>query len=101
LSQWGFIIPRRVQIHTHVRFRFTIPANNDLRFVGNFLDPLGTLRNRADYETSAPGVFANHRPARFAVADAQGAIDRLDAINADPARVAAAVAAIRAAFASP
>jgi hypothetical protein len=101
LIRWGFPPPPHFQLHAFVRHRFTVPSDPDLKIIGGKLDSLNTLRNQADYQTASAGMFAASQRATAAVRDAQTAIDLLDAINADPARVAAAVAAIRAAFASP
>jgi hypothetical protein len=57
------------------------------------------LRNQADYQLSGgPGRFATDAAATLAVAEAQDAIARLDEIEADPARRAAVIAGLRAAW---
>jgi hypothetical protein len=55
-------------------------------------------RNHADDRLSSPGMFATGARATEAVNRAQAAIDQLDAIEADPARRTAVLAAIRAAW---
>jgi hypothetical protein len=98
LDRWGFPLPPRDNIHSFVRLRFTFPAHQDLRHVGDALDELTRLRNQADYHLAGPGRFASGVRATQAVVRAQAAIDLLDQIDADPARRAAAIAAIRAAW---
>lgn len=98
LSRWGFPVLPRENVHTFVRLRFAYPADPDLKRVGDALEALGLLRNQADYKLSFPGRFASDRDALWARNLAQDAIDLLDALAADPARRAAAIAAIRAAW---
>jgi hypothetical protein len=98
LERWGFKIPRRDQIHAFVRLRFFVPADPQLRKIGEQLEKLGRLRNEADYDLPGPGSFADAGRAQQAVQDALDAIALLDAIDADPARRAAAIAAIQKAF---
>jgi hypothetical protein len=94
LDRWGFPLPPRENIHSWVRLRFTYAASPDLTQVGKTLDELSQLRNRADYHLTSAGRFSSDGPATQAVRDAQAAIDLLDAIEADPARRAAAIAAL-------
>jgi hypothetical protein len=98
LDRWGFPIPPGENIHSFVRLRFIFPASADLKPIGYALEELGQHRNQADYRLAAPGRFATDTPAVQAVDLAQSRIDLIDAIDADPARRAAAVAAIRAAW---
>jgi hypothetical protein len=98
LERWGFPMPPGEHIHQFVRLRFTWPAHPDIRQVGDALDELARLRNRADYQLATPGSLSTDRPALNALTQAEAAIDLLDQIDADPARRAAAVAAIRKAF---
>jgi hypothetical protein len=98
LFRWGFPLPPRENVHNFVRLRFSVPAHADLKRIGDVLDPLCRLRNRSDYDLSAVPAFASGAIAQQAVQDVALAIALLDAIDGDPARRAAAVAAIRAAF---
>ena len=98
LLRWGFPKPPGEQIHRFVRLRFDSTPHPDLHLVGYALDQLGRLRNYADYQLSNPGVFANDVVAGQATRDATDAIAYLDAIEADSARLAAAVAALRQAW---
>jgi hypothetical protein len=98
LERWGFPMGPGDSIHRFVRLRFAFPADLELKYLGNVLESLGKLRNQADYRLRAPGSFANANAVQTAVQDARKAVALLDAIEADPARRAAAVAAVRAAF---
>ena len=98
LFRWAFPLPRRENVHTFVRLRFTFPADPDVKQIGNVLDDLGRLRNRADYNLAALAEFATPTRAQQAVQDAATALALFDAIEADPARRTAAIAAIRKAF---
>src|SRR4051794_12933493 len=98
LDRWGFVIPPRESLHRFVRLRFVLAAHPDLIQVGRALEDLGQLRNQADYQLATPGPFATAARAVQAVALAQTAINLLDQVEADPARRAAAIAAIRAAW---
>ncbi|MCI0463506.1 MAG: hypothetical protein L0Z62_41740 [Gemmataceae bacterium] len=98
LDRWGFPIPPKEDLHRYVRNRLTFPADADLKKVGDTLEELGRLRNHADYRLAAPGPYASAKPATRAARDARAAVTLLDQIEADRARRAAAVAAIKAAF---
>jgi hypothetical protein len=98
LERWGFPLPPRESIHSFVRLRFTMRVNTDLRVIGDALDGLNSLRIRADYRLGTSAPFTTDTAAVQAVNDAQAGIAQLDAIEADAARRAAAVAAITAAW---
>jgi hypothetical protein len=98
LDRWGFPLPPRENIHTFVRLRFTYPAHPDSVPVRDALDELSHLRNQADYHLARPGAFASDARALQAVDLAQASPVLLGQIEADPARRAAAVAALRAAW---
>jgi hypothetical protein len=98
LERWGFPMPPGESIHTFVRRRFAFAAHSDLKALSDTLDRLARLRNQADYQLAAPGPFANSARVWSAVSDSRSAIALLDQIDADPVRLAAAAAAVRAAF---
>ena len=98
LLRWGFPKPLGEQIHRFVRLRFDSTPHADFRSIGLALDQLGRRRNEADYQLSHPGGFANGVVAVKAIRDATDAIARLDAIEADGVRLAAALAALRKAW---
>lgn len=98
ILRWGFMIPPRENVHAFVRLRFLFPANAELKNIGDVIDRLSRLRNRADYDlgslpdfTTPVGLLRLRRPVWRAE-------PLLDAINADPARQAVAIASIRKAF---
>jgi hypothetical protein len=95
LEGWGHAHPRRDQLHAFVRLRFSFAKDPDLRQIGYIVDELSQLRNAADYQLSNPGRFGTDRPAQDAVQKAGDAIDLLDQIEADPARRAAAISALK------
>jgi hypothetical protein len=98
LFRWGFALPPRDNVHSFVRLRFSFPADPDLKKIGDALQDLSRLRNRADYDLS-PGIFfASPLWTQRAIQSASDAIVLLDAIDGDPTRRAAAIAAIRIRF---
>ena len=98
LGRWGFMLPPHEQVHRFVRLRLTYAPDSDLKQVGRRLEELGLLRNRADYQIEKPGPFASAIGAAQAVLKARDAISRLDQVDGDAARRAAAIAGIRSAF---
>jgi hypothetical protein len=96
LERWGFSLPPQHQIHAFVRLRFLYAPDSDLKDVGYALERLGSLRNRADYHLTAPAHFASKSHAAQAVHEAEVNVARPDRLEGDPARRAAAIAAIRA-----
>jgi hypothetical protein len=98
LARWGFVPARHESAHHFVRVHFSYPSDADLKQIGQLLDRLGRLRSQADYVLSALPDFQSDTAARQAIDRADVAIKLLDAIEADPARVTAAVNAIKAAF---
>lgn len=98
LRRWGFPSPPREQIHRFVRLRFLYAGDSDLRTVAHTLEDLGKLRNRADYELTPTPLFHSPTAVQTAIPDAEQSLNLLQQVEADPARVAAAVATIQAAF---
>ncbi len=95
LARWRFAMPRRDSVHAWVRLRFLYATDGDLVKMGRTLDDLVRLRNEASYELAASISFTNSAKATQAIKRATDAIALLDAIEADPARRAAAIASIR------
>jgi hypothetical protein len=98
LFRWGFKLPPRENVHTFVRLRFDYAADADLKNLGRKLEKFCKLRNRADYDLSVSPTFASDTKAREAIQEVTAALVLLDAIDGDPVRQAAAIAAIQAAF---
>ncbi|HKI36906.1 MAG TPA: hypothetical protein VKA46_33950 [Gemmataceae bacterium] len=94
MSRWGLPPLPRLQAHSEVRLRLTYSSDSDLKEIGNKLERLGKRRNWASYDLQSLPVFASPAQARQDVKDATTALALLDAIDADPARRAAAVASI-------
>ena len=98
LESWGYVPAFGEQVHRFVRLHFAFPADADLKTIGQALEDLGRLRNQADYQLAMLGPFATAKATKDAIVVARHALALLDAINADPQRRTAAVAAVRAAF---
>ena len=94
LLRWGFVIPRGVNVHAQVRLKLTYAKDADLQRLGWALDDLVKLRNDANYDLSALPDFASDTEAQKAIRESDNSMALLDAIEADPARLAAAKAAI-------
>jgi hypothetical protein len=87
-------LPRH-QAHTQVKLRLLFATNSDLKHIGFTLDKLGQHRNTANYDLRERPLFATSADAQDDVQAATDALALLDAIDADPARRAAAIASIR------
>lgn len=98
LTRWGFVPAPRDNVHHFVRLHFLFPSDADLKKIGYSLDHLRRLRTLADYDLSVVRAFTSTTAANDAIQKAGDSLALLDAIEADPARQAAAIAAIRAAF---
>jgi hypothetical protein len=94
LTRWGIAVPPRQNIHAAVRLKFAYAGHPDLRVIGDALDFLVRHRNDASYDLSPLPIFQTRRLALRAVREAEAALALLDAIEADPARRAAAVASL-------
>ena len=95
LTRWGFL-PPQYQAHAFVRTRFQYAGVFDLKAIGKALEDLWQLRSEADYELWHSIAFYDDSAAQFALRVAEVELASLDAVDADPVRRAAAVAAIRA-----
>jgi hypothetical protein len=98
LFRWGFKLPPRDNVHTWVRLRYTYATDPDMKAIGMALDNLVRLRNAADYDLSALPAFAADPIPTASLHEVTAAIALLDGIEANSARRAAAVAAIKKAF---
>src|SRR5262245_7223127 len=97
LLRWGFNFPQR-DSHREVQRRFTFPKHPDLNRIADVLSQLVSHRNSADYGMTGARHGFDAAAAADAEAKARSALSVLDALDADPARRAAAVAAIRGAL---
>jgi hypothetical protein len=93
LARWGVAIAPRQNVHSGVRLRFLYATDSDLKSIGDTLDTWCRHRNDASYNLSALGKFTTNRLAQDAIQEVDAALAVLDAIEADPARRAAAIAA--------
>lgn len=94
LRRWGIVIPPRQDVHSFVRLRFLYAANADLKALGRALDRWCYFRNQANYDLSTLARFATDALALDAIRETTAALALLDALDADPMRRAAAIAAI-------
>lgn len=95
MTRWGLPPLARHQVHAQVRLRLVFSTDADLKQIGHALDDLSRLRNPANYDLRPSSLFASSARAQLAAQDAADTLALLDALDADPARRAAAVAAIR------
>lgn len=93
LNRWGIAIPPRHDVHSFVRLRFLYAANTDLKTLGGALDRWCYFRNQANYDLGALPKFATDAFAHDAIRETGTALALLDAIDTNPARRAAAIAA--------
>jgi hypothetical protein len=94
LLRWGRLPKGRLNIHATVRLKFTYAADADLKKIDKALDSLSQLRNQASYDLSHLHQFLSPTDSQDAIVTARDTIALLDAIEADPARRAAAIAAL-------
>jgi hypothetical protein len=94
LRRWGFTLPPRDKVHTFARLKLIYATDTDLKRIGLTLETLGRLRNAADYQLSLLGPFGSARIAAQALSDAEASVALLHALEATPARRAAAVGSI-------
>jgi len=94
-QRWAIPIPRRDQLHSFIRLRFTYASDPEFKQFGYTMERLNELRNFADYQIEVAGRFATVRSAEQSILDAEDALAFLDQIESDPVRRAAAVAALK------
>lgn len=93
LHRWGIAIPPRYDVHSFVRLRFLYAANADLKTLGRTLDRWCYFRNQDNYDLSVLAKFSTDAFAHDAIRETTAALALLDAIDTDPVRRAAAIAA--------
>jgi hypothetical protein len=93
LTRWRIAIPPRQNVHSAVRLRFVYAIDPDLKRMGYTLDDWVRHRNDASYHLAFLPKFATDTLAQNAIAEIAAALALLDAIESDPVRRAAALAA--------
>jgi uncharacterized protein (UPF0332 family) len=93
LMRWGIATAAHQNVHSAVRLRLVYAADTDLKQIGFTLDRWGRRRNEANYNLTVPRKFDTATLAQEALTKTTAALALLDAIDADPIRRAAAVAA--------
>jgi hypothetical protein len=93
LVRWRIAILPRANVHSAVRLRIVYSADADVNSIGYTLDTWSQRRNRASYDLRASRDFASDAVAQRALVEITGALALLDALDAAPARRAAAIAA--------
>jgi hypothetical protein len=94
LTHWGIPVPPRQNIHTFVRLKLVYSTDPELKKLGSTLDTLAQVRNRASYHLSPSTDFSSGARAHLAIQEVEDGLLILDAIEADPARKAAAIASL-------
>jgi hypothetical protein len=92
LTRWAIAIPPRQNVHSSVRLRFIYAGDPDLKRIGYALETWCQSRNDASYNLTALSDFASDTVAQEAIRESADALTLLDAIEADPVRLAATVA---------
>lgn len=93
LIRWRVAIAPRQNAHSAVRLRFVYASDPDLKRLGDALDKWCPLRNDASYNLRALAKFANDRLAQESIKEVTASLALLDAIESDPPRRAAVIAA--------
>jgi len=94
LAGWGRLPIDRHNVHPNVRLKFVYSRDADLNQIGRTLEALILLRNSASYALRSLRQFASPKDAQEAINKANDALALLDAIEADPNRRVAAIAAL-------
>jgi hypothetical protein len=86
------VLSRQPGIHHEVRLKFQRSSHTDLQRLGDILYARSRLRNFASYDLNPRMEITNDKAAQETIQDAADALALVDAIDADPARRAAAIA---------
>jgi hypothetical protein len=93
LARWGRSIPPR-DVHRQVRLTLQYAGEQELKDVATELGWLSQARARANYDMAALTDYASDAVAKEVTQRAADALALLDAIDADPARRAAAISSL-------
>jgi hypothetical protein len=94
LVRWGRPVPPHQNVHHYVRQTLVFASEQDVKDIGYDVEKLAQARNRANYDLTSLPEFASDAAARTWVQRGLNALALLDAIDADPARQAAAIASL-------
>jgi hypothetical protein len=94
LRRWGCPPFSRFGAHAAVRLKMAYAKNAELQSIGDALDNLIRLRNRACYDLAPHPDFASATKANNSITQSANALALLDAIESDPQRRAAAIASL-------
>ena len=94
-ARWSISIVPRQNAHSAVRLRLLYASDFDLKEIGSKLDDWGRYRNDASYNLTFQRQFASDALAQRSIKEVTAALVLLDAIEADPARRAAAIASFQ------
>jgi len=94
LERWGRQPPRNDSLHAWVRLRLTYAGDQDLKSLGYTLDKLVQDCNQASYNLRPFPAFSSPASALDKIQKATNSLVLLDAIEADPARRATAIASL-------
>ena len=92
LARWGISLPPHQNVHSAVRLRLVFAADPDLKQIGLTLEDWGQHRNQASYNLAPLPKFTTNKLAQRSLTKIAAALALLDALEADPARRAAAIA---------
>ncbi len=95
LKRWGRPVPPKQRVHADVRLILTFATDPDVKFLGFELDDLVQLRNTAHYDLLPHPAFRTRLAALDVIRRSTDAITMLDAIEADPGRLARAIASLK------
>lgn len=94
LASWGAIVPSRNQPHNWVRLQLQYAQHPELKDLGDRLEDLLRVRNRASYDLGTQPAFATALVPQRIISEVDASVVLLDAIESDLARRAAAIASL-------
>ncbi|MCI0638221.1 MAG: hypothetical protein L0Y72_10285 [Gemmataceae bacterium] len=94
LLAWGHKPTPGQNVHAWARLKFAYSSSSDLKAIGDALDELVRMRNKASYDLAATVMFSAPATAQNAIRRSVQALAILDQILADPVRQKAAIASL-------